>query len=382
MFVAAGATALGLLFLMMVLSGVYTQAAPLHEQYTGDNPRIETCVVTADFPISDTHPGDGVDKTVYFNNQVEGVITATFGISGTPVLRFWGDSTFDELNTPVYTSPLSQAPFVVTYTFATDHPTQADVTYTAMNSEPEPARESIDISYVKDTRPPTVTVTASGLLDTSVTTFTVSWGAVDPDPGSGVVVSYTVDYRKDDGAWELWHSSYTLTESTFPTATWGSTYEFRVSVYDHVSNLGQGTSIVGHYVYYPLVMKDWVWWHQFDIYEPNDTLSQAYGPLTSSQVYTAYIWDATDTGDYYYFTATTAADVTVNLTNIPALAGADYDLYVYDEEDGDWEGYSLGIGTTTETVTFRAELGKRYHILVNPYAGFSSTQPYYLTVSQ
>ena len=94
--------------LTVSLSGVRTQAAPLDDQGTGSDPRIETCTVTADLPISDTHPGDGVAKTIYFNNKSSGVITATFGISGTPTLVFVSAAAFDELM-GVQVSSLAQA---------------------------------------------------------------------------------------------------------------------------------------------------------------------------------------------------------------------------------------------------------------------------------
>jgi hypothetical protein len=378
MLVAAAVAALGLLLLMVSLGGVYTQAAPLEGQGTGIDPCIETCTVTADLAISDTRPSDGVAKTVYFNNSSSGFITATFGISGTPPLGLLAYEAFDK-PTHLYTSSLAQASFVVTYAVATTHTTPVDVTYMAINAALH--SESIVISYVSDVVAPVVTVTAPA--ESSVTTFTVSWEATDPSPGSGVVASYTVAYREDDGAWDSWLSSTALTGSTFFSATLDHTYTFSVTVYDHVGNRGEGAAVtqVGrHYVYLPLVMSDWVWWYQFDIYEPNDSPNEAYGPLTSTQVYTAYIWDATDTGDYYYFTPSTDNDVTVDLTNIPVLAGADYDLYVYDQSIGTWVALSIGIGTETESVTFKPEAGKKYHILVDPAVGFSSSQPYRLTV--
>ena len=379
MALAATAAALGLLLLLVLFNGLDTRAASLDGQGTGSDPRIETCVVTADFPISDTHPGDGVAKTVYFGNHSGGVMTATFGISGTPPVGLVADVAFDE-PTRIYTSSLAQASFVVSYSVASTQTTQSDITYTAVNGGL--GQEPIDINYVQDAAAPIVTATAPAV--TPVTTFTVSWEAVDPSPGSGLVVSYTVVYREDDGAWEPWLASAALTESTFFSATVEHTYAFSVTVYDHVRNRGEGTAVtqVGrYYVYLPLTLHDWVWWYAVDIYEPNDVLAEAYGPLTSTQVYTAYIWDATDTDDYYYFTPTTTADVSVDLSNIPVSAGADYDLYVYDQVIGNWVAHSIGIGTETESVTFTPVAGRRYHILVDPAAGFSSTQPYRLVVT-
>ena len=369
---------LGLLLLMASIAGVCTWAAPLDDQGTGSDPRIETCTVTADLPISDTHPGDGVTKTVYFNNKSGGVITAAFEISGTPHLGLFAYAAFDR-PTEFYTSSLAQAPFVVTYAVATTHTAPVDAEYMAINAVLD--QESIVVSYVPDIVAPAVTVIAPAA--TAATSFTVSWGATDPSSGSGVVALYAVAYREDDGAWETWLSSTVLTESTFFSVTMDHTYAFSVTVYDHVGNRGEGTAMtqVGcHYVYLPVVMRSWIWWYQFDIYEPNDSLSDAYGPLSSTQVYEAYIWNATDTGDYYHFTPSTTDQVQVMLTDI--AVGADYDLYIYDTSLGDWLVWSNKPGNQDESVSFTPVAGRKYYILISPYEGtFDSSQPYHLTVT-
>jgi hypothetical protein len=234
-----------------------------------------------------------------------------------------------------------------------------------------------------DTAKPVVTVTAPA--ETTATTFTVSWEAVDPSPGSGLVVSYTVDYREDDGIWESWLSSITPTESTFPSVTLDMehTYAFSVTVYDRAGNRGEGvavTRVEQHRVYLPVAMSNWVWWYQFDVYEPNDTPSQAYG-LTSTGVYTAYIWDATDREDYYYFTPSAATAVQITLANIPA--GADYDLYVYYYDGAHYQlvARSNKTGNQSEGVTFVPVAGRKYYIRVYPYSGSSNSQPYRLTLT-
>jgi hypothetical protein len=576
--VCAIAVAAAGLFLLVSLVGVRTRAATLASG-TGSNPRIEAITVTASLPISDTHPGDGVTKTVYFNNKSSGVITAVFGISGTPTLTFTAGAAFDELER-VYTSPVASVPFAVTYTVASTHTTQAGVAYMAVNTDG--VRTAVAIDYVQDivapglssqaiiivanddaffvsgtglfytntlgtgtfivrgsatdslsgldraafstafgqtpgddlspsvfvgsydvsagatesgvitatvydnvgntaiqtytyrldgtppvgsvavnggttyatqtqvtlalsaddagcgvaqmcvsetvpcsawesyaaTRPMTLTggdgdkpvyvwyrdhlsntsvvysdtifldrvapvVTVTSPPVTSTLPFAVSWQAVDPSPGSGVVASYTVAYCEDGGAWKPWLSSTALTGSTFLSATVDHTYTFSVTVYDQAGNRGEGTAVTRveqHRVYLPLAMSNWVWWYQFDVYEPNDTPSQAYG-LTSTGVYTAYIWDATDREDYYHFTPSTAATVQIALTNIPA--GADYDLYVYYYDGAQYQlvAQSNKSGNQSEGVTFMPVAGRKYYIRIYPYSGFSSTQPYRLAVT-
>jgi hypothetical protein len=372
---AVVAAALGLVFLAASLAAVRTRAAPLDAQATGTDPRIEAITVTSDLPISDTRPGDGVTKTVYFNNSTGGAISVTFEISGTPTLFFFADAAFDE-PAGYDTSTSAQAPFVVAYTVASTHTTQSSVTYTAINSDT--VETSISISYVRDVASPVVTVTAPA--DSSTVPFSVTWEAVDPGPGSGVV-SYTVAYREDEGAWEAWYASTTVTESTFLSATVDHSYVFSATAYDRVGNWGVGAATVEggtRYIYLPLVMERWIWWYAIDIYEPNDSPDEAYGPLVSGQDYDGYIWDATDPDDYYWITPMTTSQVTITLTNIPA--GTDYDLYVYYHDGAQYqqEGASIRTGNQNESVTFTSVPGRKYYIRVYPASGFSSQQPYHL----
>ncbi len=66
-----------------------------------------------------------------------------------------------------------------------------------------------------------------------------------------------------------------------------------------------------------------------DPYEPNDTLNQAAGPITSGQHISAYISWADDV-DVFWITITTLAPIDGLLTNIPS--GTDYDLYLLDKD--------------------------------------------------
>lgn len=227
-----------------------------------------------------------------------------------------------------------------------------------------------------DRRPPVVTVTAPL---TSPVPFVVAWEGKDPEPGSGVV-SYSVAYSVT--GWVPWFLSTTLTNATFYTATPGQIVIFRVNAYDMAGNVGTDYARVYvdyHRVYIPLVLRNWVWWYQYDRYEPNDTPAQAYGPLSSGQVITAYIWDATDRDDYYWFQTSQSAPVTITLTNIPA--SCDFDLYVYYYQDGYQQvAYSNKSGNSDEEVIFNATANTKYYIRVYAYQGSSNTQGYRLSV--
>lgn len=566
---------LTLVVLLAFLAGARAGAAPRGTDADAD-PAIEAITVTASLPISDTHPGEGVTKTVYFNNAVPGVITLTFEIGGTPVLTLTTGAAFGDPERVLTSSMPTWSP-VVTYTVETGGGDYPGVAYTATNTNslhtviityvhdvsapmvfsPSIAEDSAyiyaagtslyytntmgaaqafevqgrstdalaglhratfsyafgstpddDLSpasfagiynipahsteggvitasvhdwvsniavqiytydldgappytgsivieggreYVSqtlvlltlfaadagcgvgqmcigdaptcsaweeytttgslnldagdgwktvyawyrdhlgnasgfytdsvflDTIPPVVTVTAPAY--TTMTTFAVSWEATDPMPGSGVVPSYTVEYRQDGGVWN-WLTTTAQLSLSFGSAQAGHVYDFRIGVDDRAGNGGWAgaTTRVGPFrIYLPLSLRQWVWWYRYDIYEPNDTPAQAWGPLASGQVYEAYIWDTTDRDDYYHFTPSTDADVQVTLTRIPD--GCDYDLYVY-YYDGQYQlvAYSNQSGNVDENVTFTPVAGREYYIRVYPYSGSSSQQPYHLKV--
>jgi uncharacterized repeat protein (TIGR01451 family) len=130
------------------------------------------------------------------------------------------------------------------------------------------------------------------------------------------------------------------------------------------------------YAYLPMIVRNYA----ADIGEPNDTPEQAFGPLISGQTYWAFIWDETDTQDYYHFTPTTTNEVSVELTNIPM--DHDYDLWVY-SYDGKYNivDFSNNTGNADEYITFFPIAGEPIYIQIWPFAGFGRTQPYQLKVT-
>jgi len=131
------------------------------------------------------------------------------------------------------------------------------------------------------------------------------------------------------------------------------------------------------YVHLPLVLRNY--WS--DLYEPNDTPPQAYGPLVSRKVYQAYVWDIMDQNDYYYFRPITNTEVTIELTNIPP--GTDYDLYVYyyDGQTYQQVAKSRRSDNADEDVAFIPEAGEKYYIRIFQFEGFSREQPYHLVAT-
>lgn len=140
------------------------------------------------------------------------------------------------------------------------------------------------------------------------------------------------------------------------------------------------STTVKTHIYLPLIMRQWVWWYQYDIYEPNNTRQQAYGPLVSNQVYEAYIWDELDKSDYYSITATSSNTIIVDLWNIPD--GCDYDLYLYDTPTGPAPiASSNQYGSVDEHISYPSPtVGTIYYIRVYAYSDFNNQQPYRLKV--
>ncbi len=113
-----------------------------------------------------------------------------------------------------------------------------------------------------------------------------------------------------------------------------------------------------------------------DTYEPNDSPSQAYGPIAPTR-YESYIWEPGDIDDYYYLISL-GGTVQIGLSNIPA--GCDYDLYIYHRQD---DGYQLiassaQFGDADELATFTATRATQYYIRVFRYGGYSNEHPYHL----
>lgn len=112
-----------------------------------------------------------------------------------------------------------------------------------------------------------------------------------------------------------------------------------------------------------------------DTFEPNNTASEAYGPLVSGQVYQSYISSSSDL-DIYKFESPLSGKIQVALTNV----NADYDLYLYNSQ-GQFIAKSETDGVADETLTYEGSKGL-YYIKVAGYNGaYNASQPYSLTVT-
>jgi hypothetical protein len=238
-------------------------------------------------------------------------------------------------------------------------------------------RQRVDLSY--DATQPT-DVTTSAPERSLEPQFPVSWSGTDAVSG---VAYFTVEYSNGvQSAWQPWLPSTTATSAVFTAPIMDVEYTFRVTARDLAGNSAQSqvSVMVGMYrIYLPALVGQWRSWYHYDIYEPNDTLAQAYGPLASNQVYQAYIWDAGDRNDFYHFTPASGAPVQIALTNIPA--GCDFDLYVYyDAGAPKFVAESANTGNKDESITFTPTAGRKYYVWVYRYVGSSGQQPYRLKV--
>lgn len=110
-----------------------------------------------------------------------------------------------------------------------------------------------------------------------------------------------------------------------------------------------------------------------DPYEPNDSMSAAYGPISSGTTYNGYIGSSTD-ADWFKFTTGTTGTISLSLSNLPA----DYDIYLYDPS-GNLVAASENAGTTSESINYSATSTGTYSIEVIGYNGaMSTTQAYAL----
>lgn len=112
-----------------------------------------------------------------------------------------------------------------------------------------------------------------------------------------------------------------------------------------------------------------------DVGEANNTLATASAIALNTNL-TAQIASATDL-DYYVFTTTTAQNLSIALTTLPA----DYDMKLYNSA-GTQVGSSQNGGTTSETINYVNAPAGTYKVYVYGYGGvFSATACYTLKVT-
>jgi len=165
--------------------------------------------------------------------------------------------------------------------------------------------------------------------------ITVTWVASDTQSG---VRSTTLWYMKETtGTWLSYQTVDAASGAfSFAPPDGDGLYLFATVAVDNLGNPEAGPTVSEtqtayrtqlpdvevHYIYLPLTTRDWTWRHQYDVYEPNDSPAQAYGPLTSGQTYQAYVASASRRSDYY--ASSNSTSIQNSLTNVPATNDWDY----------------------------------------------------------
>jgi hypothetical protein len=108
--------------------------------------------------------------------------------------------------------------------------------------------------------------------------------------------------------------------------------------------------------------------------EPNDTFSQARGPLASNYPYEFSIYSPDDKEDFYYIELLAEHAIGVEMTRIPSWA--DFDLYLYNANRVRIS-YSINPGNADEHILVGAQVPGEYVIRVHWIAG---SGPYRLRV--
>ncbi|MDY6877562.1 MAG: carbohydrate binding domain-containing protein [Chloroflexota bacterium] len=116
-----------------------------------------------------------------------------------------------------------------------------------------------------------------------------------------------------------------------------------------------------------------------DVCEPNNSLSQACGPLAPGQSYEFFVrCTANLDEDYYYIDLETTGTVALDLTSIPP--GTDYDIYLYDKNKT-IQCYSNQPGNHDEHATCHLTRLGRYYVRIYPFTECNDNDSYTLAVT-
>jgi hypothetical protein len=111
-----------------------------------------------------------------------------------------------------------------------------------------------------------------------------------------------------------------------------------------------------------------------DLYEPNDSMLKASGPLMPGEEYHGFI-SAKDDIDYFFLEIETPQIIELSLTDIPP--GTDYDLYLVTGEE-DVLKDSARSGQEDESIEYTTSSVGVFYVLVLPFENFSPEEPYSL----
>lgn len=111
-----------------------------------------------------------------------------------------------------------------------------------------------------------------------------------------------------------------------------------------------------------------------DLYEPNDSMLEAAGPLIPGEEHLGFI-SSKDDIDFFYLEIDTPQIVKLSLTDIPPQT--DYDLYLVTGEE-DLLADSSNTGQQDERIEYTTSSVGVFYVVVLPFDNFSSTESYTL----
>jgi len=224
---------LGVLALVLALQG------GARAEGTGTDPAIGAITATASIPISDTRPGEGISRTIYFNNNSDGVLTLTLEITGTTPLTLTSRPAFGDAP-DVLTSGAVPWQAVVTYSVeATDTNDYPGVPYTVTNGAGNEV--VVVITYTRDVTAPQVTISSppSGAVLTTTHQPQVVITGTASDSRSGVAwvdVTTGTTWVSATGT-ANWSYNWSLPEVD------GQVYTLTARAQDHAGNWGASAGV-------------------------------------------------------------------------------------------------------------------------------------------
>jgi len=291
---------LALLASLILLGGVWISlkheilAASLKESVlSAFDPAIQKIAVTASLPISDTRLNQGTAKTIYFRNDEAGIITLTFGISGTPEMIFMPGVAFGQTHGVI---TATDAAFTATIDYAVwpTHTASYVGFYTVTNAM---GQVVVPITYMRDITRPVVEIRNLPAGVFTGTVFQVEGVADDNTDGAGIQVvkvkTDTTNWQTAIGAevWE-WPASFPIVDGRqYTVATYAMDYVGLKSLVD------TETITVDNFVSDPENLGS--------VIPTNMWIPMTSLPVTWTKV------DDFNSPVVYYYTLTTAAPCTV-----------------------------------------------------------------------
>ena len=189
--------ATGLTLALLLVIGSLPGMVASVQAGTGSDPYLTYITATADIPLYDPAAGDGITKTVYFDNQAgSGTITLTFEITGTTPFTLTSGAAFDRPD-QVLTGTVSPWQPVITYS-VNSYGSQPAVPYTASNALLD---ATVAVTFTQDLAAPInpAVEIQGGAPVVSDTLVDLQLSA--EDAASGVS---EIRLRNDELAWDAW----------------------------------------------------------------------------------------------------------------------------------------------------------------------------------